>query len=325
MSIKKRIKLIMPSMFLLFILFSPNAYAGFWDRAEGITTEAGIPIPSGAQKIMTRDFEMMGQSRKLTTYKCYLTDEEILEFYQRQLPKYGWTEKESLAKLLKQYNVSLPNTEELSGLGIDLQKVTKNILRFNKADNSLTIMIMPVKDPSGATLFSLDFGKDITKSPNYLPPEGVVPQPAQKLDFMPVYPNSMLISHIDKNYVYSCQDDIEAVVAFYKQKMFSYGWQLIEESGITQSKLDPLSVFNQDSDASSGCPSCSEAQKEELKSQLQSLPAEIKAGFEENSVILKANLDFVKSNAERLKMRFSQLKMGQPQLGTQITVSYYEK
>jgi len=289
------------SLVFIFCSFS-LAFAAFWDNVD-------VPLPRDAQLSDSRNLQTGNIERKMLTYKTNLSSDEVLEFYAEEMPKRGWQETTaSLSGMLK--NVPLPPEQNIPGMP-SASEILSNVRSFTKGDYSVILVIVPVRAKKPFSIFTVNWGKKIELLDDQ-------PPVAKKLDFMPVPPEAKLLFSTEKTYVYSVTQDIKNAISFYKLQMPNYGWQLTEETPVTEKGLNEApSGFGQKED----CPGCN--QNQGVPGNIPEDIKELIANRMRQAKVLTAELKYKKSNAEGLILNFKQITNieGVPELGTHITVN----
>ena len=254
----------------LMLMFREFSYAALWESSD-------IPLPKDTKLAQPQQNIQMGNvERKNSIYKTSLTPEEVLNFYQEQMPKRGWAEEAGAGE-----------GRQIPGMA-GTQEIPHNVLNFIKGDNSLFVVVLKRSSKANYTVFVVNYGKKISLY-------GTQPAPAKKLDFMPVYPEAQVIFASDTIYDYSLPTDINTAVSFYKSNMHKYGWQPVEEMPVTESKFGTL-----DLQKAMDCPTCA---KVEIPQDMQNLIMERM----NKATKLKAELKYGKSNGERVNLEFEQV------------------
>ena len=206
-------------------LFARPTFAAFWESYD-------VPIPSGAQIMQSQDSQMGEVTRKNVVYKTSLSPEEVLEFFSGQMPAKGWSTDTSFAEVMKKLKMPEEQTQT------SLAAIQNNTLSFTKGDYSMFLVVMPGQPNSKFTVFTINYGKKIEMM-------GDQGQPAKKLDFMPVYPEAKQMFSTKDTYVYAAEANIDSVVSFYKKNMLDYGWQLAEETPVSETNLAESAALQQ--------------------------------------------------------------------------------
>lgn len=202
-----------------------------------------IPLPPQTEQVKQEVRKISGSEMEFTYYITSQSPQEIKKFYLNKLALLDWQENSPLKSLEQVPDVKLD---------ANLSKALEQTLMFTKEDVTLVITILPEGASSdNKTHFSISKGKiDFSLSPSVdtiAPPE-LLAQPSK--DVAPEYPGASLLSLSETanslKATYFSSDGIEAIAAFYKDKMPAYGWVLAEEK--------PARKINAD------CPSCAKEQ-----------------------------------------------------------------
>lgn len=186
-----------------------------------------FPTPTGTQETKQEVRKMMGSEFNLSYYTSILGIEEIKSFYRANLPALGWEEKGLLDDFMQ--------VETLQN-NAQLKQVLEKTLVFEKDKEVLIVNFIPTK-PGSQTQFSLSRGElaDISEGAQpdaqpFMVPE-LVAKP--KKNVAPRYPGASLTFLSEpqgaQRAVYVTGDDMQAVAAFFKEKMPGYGWQFQRE------------------------------------------------------------------------------------------------
>lgn len=295
------------SIFLFSFAFLETSYA----QTAG---DYKIPLPPGAEELQSQDFILAGTDRNINTYRIKLSSEEVMAFYNQQMPKQGWSREISDAD---------PTGNAVNFNNPQLKSLSNTVVNYAKGDYRARILVMPasvnLRDKS--TVFAVSSGKKIDiNSKN-------AEKPAEKVGFMPVYPEAKLLFQAGSAYTYSTPDDITKVALFFKNNLPFYGWQLSQETPIHAKDISAVTGNIDDilTNTKSGCIDCEKdkAGADEMKKQIKEFMGEMR--------ILSARLVYAKPNGESLKIEFENVDLGSKKEllkgnavpGTSIRVSYY--
>lgn len=267
-----------------------------------------IPLPPNTEEVNKEARKIAGSEFEFIYYTNTEHQDAIKDFYRRQLPNYGWKEKEIAQDL-----------QQVPGFKMDasVAQILGQNLVFEKDGILLIINFMPEGFFSDTkTYFALGKAKEkiepATGSENE---KDMLPELLKKprRDIAPVYPGSSLMNLSEQPHSqitsYITKDDIEQVASFYKEKMPGFGWFLVAERPLEEADYGDLSKY----DISKYCPNCP---KEAIVS-----PGSIETWVEE--------LDFTNQRGDTCHLVLSQTKNtagGDFSLDmTTILVDYEEK
>lgn len=286
----------------LILLFSCQSFAAFWDNFD-------VPLPSGAKLSQSQNIQVGEVERKTTTYRTSQTPEEILEFFRSQMPARGWVADTAFIEGMQKFK--LPEEQ----MPAAMSAIQNNMLNFTKGDYTMFVVVVPMQPRSNFTIFTINYGKRFALT-------GDNGKPAKKLDFMPVYPEARQMFSTESTYIYRTDADIDSVISFYKQDMPNYGWQLQEETPVTETGMGSADIFEQD------CPDCPKVTSGVTSGKLgDSIPDDIKNLVMERVSkikVKKSGLKYTKSGGKAVTIEFKQADtagaMPTAVAGTEISV-----
>lgn len=274
---------------------------GLYSLASALERDKhGIPLPQNAQFIGAHAIELGSGRHEVSVYNCDMPAEGILDFFRKQLPKYGWQENVKFLEAARK--MPLPENEHKESA----RRYLGNMTQFYKQDYELTVGVLPNRSYQRST-FSIGYGKKIDV-------EGMDFSAVKPMDFAPLCPGAKMLFANKNNYVYQIPDiGIEAAVAFYKTNMANYGWKLDEELLPEEYEIaDDFSTAI--TKAESECKECQSGP--EIKENLLSMLGGGKA--------LRARQKFIKQNGNKLRIDFIQLRNSSLPLGTQVSLTLNE-
>ncbi|MDD5431580.1 MAG: hypothetical protein PHO70_01115 [Candidatus Omnitrophica bacterium] len=246
MLLKARYKII-SFLAALFILSNlGTCFSAWWDNSY-------IPAPPETEQLRTQTKVFSGTEFKFTYYTSTQDEKSIKDFYKRELINLGWKEKQILDGLMGD------KKEEIKE-GSTLDLFFDNNLIYEKDGKMLTVTFLPKEvRQQGRVDYSISIGKpDFEKfkvSPQASPIPKLMAKPQKNV--APVYPGAVLVSLSEKaeylKAVYYTQDDIEKVMDYYKGKMPSSGWSLVDEVPITKTDYSKATEKLWDLES---CPTC---------------------------------------------------------------------
>jgi hypothetical protein len=185
------------AIFLFLFLILPITY--LW--SQGLD----IPLPKDAQETFRKDLSIGPTKGEIIRYETNLSKDKVISFFQKELPRAGWTQL---------YETS-----------------------FMKKGYTLGIRFLPPR-PKMKQQFMLVYAQIPTKEEL----EATQKEVPDRLKFMPVYPNAKQIFlwdvHDGAIASYQTPDSIQQVVFFYKSAMLNAGWVLYEETPIKQQEIN---------------------------------------------------------------------------------------
>ncbi len=195
------------SFFILFLCFLISHLVFIHDSP--VFAEE-YPLPNDAVLKLEKEIPVGPTTSIVRSYSTMLNKDQIMRFFQKELLRLGWQE---------QYT---------KGLG------------YVKGDKIISVLVLSGKPRPGdkKTYFSVVYA---TKISDAMVKASQKDKP-DNLNFMPVYPGSkQLLLWDNANGVmgsYSTDDSIEKAIAFFKNKMPSYGWVLVFEKPISEKSGD---------------------------------------------------------------------------------------
>ena len=289
---------------LVFALEQNQLSAAWWDTNK-------IPTPPATQEVKRERRSIAGSEFAYIFYTSAQKADDLRNFYLRELKLVGWKEKDLVKDL---GNFKLPGAQLES-----LDKFFKTNLLFEREDEELIISFVPSQySRDGKTKFTVCQGKLPTAPVQ--PATGKIAFPElldkPKKNVAPPYPGATLIGLSETkqalNATYVTQDNIEAVIGFYKTKMPGFGWDLIEEKPLEKLDMQGLEKLN----TPAPCPTCPK------KAFLAGSQAET----------WTAELNFTNQRGDLCKIGFSFTSVGTAKIAdipslnvTTISVNYAEK
>ena len=178
---------------------------------SAISLWAEIPLPDDAKLVKASEPDSSPIHVGIKMYRTSLSPNQLTAFFNKVMPKAGWTEEKGARGSLKFRN------------GQD----TVMILPLSKLsrDGKIAFTVTEAKMPSKEELTATQKDR----------PDALV--------FMPVYPNAKqrflwdLPRGAGLSAAYVTPDNIEDVVLFYKSKMINYGWFIAQETPVIRSPV----------------------------------------------------------------------------------------
>ena len=266
-----------------------------------------IPLPPDAQPLSgPRTNRSYGTSTNVI-YTTNLDKNKLIRFYVKELSRRGWQSPQNLAQIFKQYNLPIKN-RTVSGVNVDMARLLKNVIYFNKGSSKLMLMVVPPKGQYFTkTVFSLAYI-------NAPASQGAAAyKPARLPNDVPIYPGAKMSSSTGNFYIYTTPDNIKTVAYFYQQKMSAYGWNLDSETPISKIQIKvPTGSLN-----AKGNSSCSSCHQESTAP--PGLTEELKNGM----YGLKQKSVFSKENGEECSILLIEVHPSSFRIFTQISIEYY--
>ena len=202
-----------------------------------------IPVPPNTEQVKKEARRIAASEFDFTYYASAQPAGQLKDFYRLRLTNSGWKEKTLLKDL-----------EQIPGLQMEpalRSSLGQNMMMFEKEGVTLIINFLPEGVfPDQKTRFTVAQGKiglQSAPSADTIPPIELLAKPHKEV--APTYPGAALISLSEPagalTATYFTQDDINAVAAFYKNKMPNYGWSLVEEKA--PEKLEMSQTSNMES------------------------------------------------------------------------------
>lgn len=206
-------------MLSILLLLANNNYT----CAADISFETGISVPvfPGAKDLWLgpQEVDINGYSTKMLCFSVNNTIEKILDFYQRELPNYGW----QLGTVWEGLNIMYFTKEDRflyvaasdTIRGYDLS-VTKFVLVLSKRELHLCVAATFVGGPN----FKETPGRDLA--------------------FIPRYPGAVRVASIirqDKEafFIYMVREDAIKIADFYRKNLPNYGWRISKRLSVPRS------------------------------------------------------------------------------------------
>lgn len=295
---------------LLFVFSVTISYAAPRDNLN-------IPLPSGSRAHLSQNIGEGQMEVKINAYKTYLLPEEVLAFYKAQMRRRGWVEDTRFAESLRDVplQVGLDNSQQQA------VRLKGNKLKFTKKEDMVLIIVVPRRASSQSTTFTIFSGKG--------PSAGSMEfNPAKKMDFAPVYPNSKLTFSRNSTYIYTAQANAQDVVSFYRIKLPDYGWRVVNESSLKEQRMDfPADTLKQgDTFDYNKCPDCPQV-KNDTGLPVGDMQGEAKAwiaGMIKDMKIVKGGLTCSSPKKGKLEITFAQALSGSDTPVTRIIMSFNE-
>jgi hypothetical protein len=271
-------------------LFSFNV---FCQELDNLIFKGEIILPPGTEEVRipmsTASFSKKNDAK---LYKTNFNKSEILNFYSIRLVNNGWTAEESLAKQLSKRDV--PLKKNVAGKEVDLNSLFARMKSFRKDGKVLMVTVGRTSKHDQMTTFTLTFMElpKINQEPTSLPRS------------VPVYPEAKLLSSSGNSKTYSVYDNINTVFNFYKQRMLSRGWEIVEERPVERRTIGS-EVIKVKKAEGVGCKSCDVSTQDS-----KNIPKEIKEELGQTGELntLVAKLSFKKYDGKKCKLIFSQME-----------------
>lgn len=285
----KKVNLFLISSIVL-VLFSFNVFS---QELENFIFKGEIPLPPGTEEVrIPMSTASFSKKSDAELYKTNFNKSEILNFYSTRLVNNGWIAEESLAKQLSKRDVSLKKS--VAGKEINLNSLFAKMRSFRKDGNVLMVAVGRTSKRDQMTTFTLTFMElpKINQEPTSLPKS------------VPVYPEAKLLSSSGNSKTYSVYDNINTVFNFYKQRMLSRNWEIIEERPVERRTVGS-EVIKAKKAEDAGCKSCGVPTQNS-----KNIPKEIKEELGQTGELntLVAKLSFKKYDGKKCKLIFSQIE-----------------
>jgi|GEM_PF-1001481 len=207
-----------------------------------------IPVPANTQEVAEETRSIAGSQLYFSQYESSLRIDQIRNFYRKVLADAGWTEKDYLGALtqgggLKMDSAAVNSMKENLNFEKDGALLTLDFAAERTGGKTAYTIMQGKLEVSGKSAEELDFTPRLLATPRH--------------DVAPVYPEAALISLSEGgNFMqaaYSSKADMDAVAEFYRRKMPSYGWDLVEDRPVK----DVQTAASQ-ADIEKYCPECAE-------------------------------------------------------------------